>query len=85
MYNMPIVIMGLFMWHNKKHKYKEYEGQDNITVDEAELVYIAKYKGWAILDGGVITNRTDAYRYAHKLNRLIKYNRLKRKQRRFLI
>ena len=63
------------MWHNKKHKYKEFEGMGNIIVGDGELPVNPSRTGWVTPCGTLILNQEDAIKYATKLNEVIQDNR----------
>lgn len=63
------------MWHNKKHKYKEFEGMGNIIVGDAELPLNPSKTGWIAPTGLNIFNEQDAIKYANKLNEVIQANK----------
>lgn len=58
-----------------KSRYKHFEGDKNIIIGNAELVYVIQpIRGWITLCGNIITNKQDAINYAKKLNELYTYN-----------
>lgn len=67
------------MYHRKLHKYKEYEGMENIVVGQGELirVFTSHGVGWRTPSGTVIHDKQEAIRYATALNSLIRYNQIR--------
>lgn len=65
------------MYHLLPHKYKEFEGQDNIIVGKGEVVWSSKERGWIAPNGVVIRNRDEAIRIATYLNQLYMKNHIR--------
>ena len=69
------------MWHNKKEKYKEFEGMGNIIVGDAELPLNSDKTAWVLPTGNLVLNQQDAIQYATKMNEIIQANSHFRKKR----
>lgn len=65
-------MIGEYMYHRLKHKYKEFEGDKNVIVGKGELVWVGN--GWINLDGHIIKDKNQALLIAHKINQLYQYN-----------
>lgn len=67
-------LWSIFMYHRLLHKYKEFEGQDNVIIGKGELVWSENKQGWVAPSGIVIYDRQLAIEIATQLNQL--YRRL---------
>ncbi|WP_432481724.1 hypothetical protein [Moraxella sp. ZY200743] len=67
------------MYHRKTHKYKEYEGMENIVVGQGELVrvFTSQGVGWRTPSGTIIYNKQDAINYATRLDEFIRYHQIR--------
>ena len=60
------------MYHRLPHKYKEFEGMENIVFGKGELVFVGN--GWRSISGRIITDRDEALKEAKELDRLYRIN-----------
>lgn len=67
------------MYHRKLHKYKEYEGMQNIVVGQGELirVFTSQGVGYRTPSGTVIYDEEEAFKYAKALHDLIRRNQIR--------
>lgn len=62
------------MYHRKLHKYKEFEGQENIIFEQGELVYLKDEKCWLSPTRQKFYNKQAALEHAKVLNAFFKAN-----------
>lgn len=65
------------MYHRLPHKYKEFEGQNNVIVGKGELCWSDTKQGWIAPMGVVIRDRNEAIRIATYLNQLYTKNSIR--------
>lgn len=63
------------MYHRLPHKYKEFEGMQNVIYGKGELVYVGN--GWRSITGRIITDKDEALQEAKYLNRLYTLNSIR--------
>lgn len=63
------------MYHRLPHKYKEFEGMQNVIYGKGELVYVGN--GWRSITGRIITDKEEAIQEAKYLDRLYTLNSIR--------
>lgn len=63
------------MYHRLLHKYKEFEGQDNVIVGQGELIWLAKEKCWLSPTKQKFYDKQQAIEHAKTLDKFYHANK----------
>lgn len=69
------------MYHRKLHKYKEFEGQENVIVGKGECIWVKEKNAWRCPSGQFYTDKLAALEEASYINELYQANYLRSKSK----